>query len=146
MNESSHSIRLVQHVCRHIDADGVIPDILVLCDAFNASVNKVDVCVDFIQRVMAAQPKTIKGSILSRADHVANIMEELYMKDHTLAERVGERIIAFCSEIIEDTCRMIRQNLCPTRAKQQAVSASLTALSTIRANSATKKARHACQS
>ena len=129
MNETSHCIRLVQHVCRHIDADGVLPDILVLCDAFNASVNKVDVCVSFIERVMAAaKPKTIKGRV---ADHVATIMEELYLKDHTLAERVGERMITFCSEIIDDTRRVILQNLFPERAKQQAISASLTACSII---------------
>jgi hypothetical protein len=145
VNETSHIIRLIQHVCRYIDADGVLSDLLVLCEAFSTSVSKVDACVFLAQRIMVAKPRMLEGQELSRADHVATIVGELYSKDCELADRVGERMIAFCTETIEDARRLIIKDatFC-AYAKQRAIIASSTAcsvLSTMRNNATRGTAR-----
>lgn len=94
----------------------------MLCDAFNASISKVDTCVSCIQRVMFAR---IEGNDTGRTDHISAIMDELYLKDRDLAERVGDIMIEFCTEIIEDCRHMILQGY--TQEKQRAILASSTA-------------------
>lgn len=106
----------------------MLTDILVLCDAFNTSVSKLDTCVWLLQRVMTACPRTTDGRELSRTDHAAALLQDLYSKDGALAERVGERMIAFCAEVLED-CNVNTKNVLTSTAKQQALTASSTACS-----------------
>lgn len=127
VNEASHSIRLIEHVCRHIDVDDVLIDVLALCDAFNTSVSKLDTCVSLIQRVMIARPRIVNGQELSRTEHVAAIIHDLYSRDFILAEKVGERTTIFCAEILEDCRRLILQNMFTAETKRQAFLASSTA-------------------
>ena len=100
----------------------------MLCDAFDSSVSKVDTCVSFVHRVMVARPRTIGGHS-SRYEHVAAIMNELYLRDLELTERVGERLVALCSETLESTRHLILKEIDSNKAKQQAIIASSTACS-----------------
>ena len=132
MNEATHVIRLVQHVCRHVDSDGVLADLLVLCDAFDSTVSKVDTCVSFVHQVMVARPRTTFGNSC-RSEHVAAIMNELYLRDVELVECVGERLVVLCTEILEFTRHLILKKIDLDKAKQQAIVASSTACSILSA-------------
>ena len=117
--EPSHCIKLVQHVIRHIDVPSVLEDVLVLTEAFT-HVSKIDTCVSLLQRAMVAAPPKGSFSPTYRAEQCASFMREIYSNDAILAERVGERVVAFCAGILEDCKKMILQDNFPEEAKIQA--------------------------
>lgn len=122
MTEPLHCRRLVEYIAdRHVETDGVLKDLLVLCDAFNATVSKVDSCVLLIYRVMCGQPRQTDRQETSLTDRIVTIFEELYMRDREIAERVGDMMIQLCSNIIED-CRDANLHG-HSRKNQQAVTA-----------------------
>ena len=109
--------------------DGVISDLLTLCNAFNTSVSRCDACVTYIKRVIFASPILNNGQEINRTEHVAKIVQELFSRDHELAEQVCERIVAFCSGVTEESRRLILQDLDSTAAKRRARLVSSTACS-----------------
>lgn len=108
----THGIRLVQHICRHIDADSVLRDVLILCDAFK-DIPLVNVCVSLLERVMIS-----RGT--GRVGQCARIMSDLYSKDASLAEAVGKRATSFCEEVLEDCKKLILQDSFAVEAKRKA--------------------------
>ena len=133
VTEPQHGLRLVQHVCRHIDVPTVLADLLMLCDGFN-HVSRLDTCVSLLQRVMTASRKVKRGGDtieINRVDQCSLILRELYSKDALLAERVGERIAGFCAQTLEDCKKLILQDSFSDEAKRQAMEASSTACSVL---------------
>ena len=111
-SNTTHGIRLVQHVCRHVDVDSVLRDVLILCDAFK-DISLVNVCVSLLERVMIS-----RGS--GRVGQCAHIMTELYTRDASLAEAVGGRTISFCEGVLEDCKKLILQDSFAAEAKRKA--------------------------
>jgi len=106
----------------------VLEDVLVLTDAFT-HVSKIDTCVSLLQRAMVAPPSKGSSSATHRSEQCASFMREIYSNDAILAERVGERVVAFCTGILEDCKKMILQGNFPEEAKIQANVASSTSCS-----------------
>jgi len=103
VSDPSHGLKLVHHVCRHIDVPTVLSDVLMLCDAFT-HVSKLDACLFLIQRTMV----TPNGKPLTnRAEQCASFLREIYSVDATLAEAVGERMAGFCAGVLEDCKKKI---------------------------------------
>lgn len=107
-----HGVRLVQHVCRHIDDEAVLNDLLLLCDAFK-DISISNACVSLLERVMTSRGK-------GRIGQCANIMTALYSRDASLAESVGERATRFCAETLEDCKKHLQQNSFVVEAKRKA--------------------------
>ena len=123
VSDPSHGLKLVHHVCRHIDVPTVLSDILMLCDAFT-HVSKLDACLFLIQRTMVTpigKPST------NRAGQCASFLREIYSVDATLAEAVGERMAAFCAGVVEDCNKKILLETFVVEAKRQAKVACSTA-------------------
>ncbi|KAL9186582.1 hypothetical protein ACHAXT_005820 [Thalassiosira profunda] len=112
--EPSHCRKLVQHVCRHIDAPTVLADALMLCDAFT-HVSRLDTCVSLLQRVVVASlAKTAAaGEPSRRADQCASFLTEIYARDADVAERAGERAAAYCAGMLEDCKKAILRGTFP---------------------------------
>lgn len=108
----THGVRLVQHVCRHIDDESVLHDLLLLCDAFK-DISMSNACVSLLERVMTSRGK-------GRIGQCANIMTALYSRDASLAESVGERATRFCAETLEDCKKHLQQNSFVVEAKRKA--------------------------
>ena len=106
----------------------VLEDVLILTEAFT-HVSKIDTCVSLLQRTMVAPPPKGSPSTTYRAEQCASFMREIYSNDVILAERVGERVVAFCAGILEDCKKMILQGNFPEEAKIQANVASSTGCS-----------------
>jgi len=111
-SNTTHGIRLVQHVCRHVDVDSVLSDVLVLCDAFK-DISVVNACVTLLERVSIS-----RGT--GRVGQCARIMTTLYSRDALLAEAVGERATSLCAEILEDCKKLILQDSFAVEAKRKA--------------------------
>ena len=123
VSDPSHGLKLVHHVCRHIDVPTVLSDVLMLCDAFT-HVSKLDACLLLIQRTMVTpngQPST------NRAGQCASFLREIYSVDATLAEAVGERMAGFCAGVLEDCKKKILLKTFVVKAKRQAKVACSTA-------------------
>lgn len=90
----------------------MLKDVLILCDAFK-DIPLVNVCVSLLERVMIS-----RGT--GRVGQCARIMAELYSKDASLAEAVGERATSFCEEILEDCKKLILQDSFAVEAKRKA--------------------------
>ncbi|KAL7542824.1 hypothetical protein ACHAXR_012330 [Thalassiosira sp. AJA248-18] len=129
VSDPSHGLKLVQHICRHIDSSTVLADALMLCDAFT-HVSKLDTCVSLLQRTMVAKVPTTrqtnKGES-TRAGQCACFMREIFSQERILAERVGERMAGYCAGTLEDCRKMILTETFVDEAKRQAVVASSTA-------------------
>ncbi len=120
-SDPSHGLKLVHHVCRHIDSPTVLADAMILCDAF-IHVSKLDACVYLLQQSMVSN-----GEKSSRAGLCASFMRELYLVDECLAESVGDRMAGFCSGVLEDCRKMILRQTFLVESKHQAEVACLTA-------------------
>ena len=130
-SDPAHGLKLVQHICRHIDVPTVLADALMLCDAFT-HVSKLDTCVCILQRTMVASVSTKSNQDEepkpnTRATQCASFMKEIYSNDMVLGERVGERMAGFCSGVLEGSRKMILQEVLVEEAKRQAIVASSTA-------------------
>ena len=99
-------------MCRHIDVDSVLSDVLLLCDAFK-DISVANASFSLLKRVMISRGKC-------RVGQCAHIMTTLYSRDALLATAVGERATRFCAETLEDCKKLILQNLFAFEAKKRA--------------------------
>lgn len=120
-SDPSHGLKLVHHVCRHIDSPTVLTDVMTLCDAF-MHVSKLDACVTLLQQTMVADREPS-----SRARQCASFIRELFLIDEFLAERVGDRMTGFCAVVLEDCRKMILRQTFMVESKHRAKVACLTA-------------------
>ena len=118
-------MKLVQHVCRHIDVPTVLSDALLLCDAF--TISKLDTCVLLLQRTMVTPNNHVRSSALNRVEQCASLLLEMYSVDAMLAEAVGERMAGFCAIVLEDCKKMILRKTFVVDSKRQAMVATTTA-------------------
>lgn len=118
-------MKLVQHVCRHIDVPTVLSDALLLCDAF--TISKLDTCVLLVQRTMVTPNNLVRSSALNRVEQCASLLLEMYSVDAMLAEAVGERMAGFCAIVLEDCKKMILRKTFVVDSKRQAMVATTTA-------------------
>ena len=126
-SDPTHGLKLVKHVCRHIDVPAVLTDALMLCDAFT-HVSKLDTCVSLLQRTMVATAPARHP--VSRAAQCASFLQVIYEEaGYQLAERVGERMAGFCAIMLEDYRKttLRGETFMKETARRQAMVASSTA-------------------
>lgn len=120
-SDPSHGMKLVQHVCRHIDVPTVLSDALLLCDAFT-HISKLDTCINLLQRTMTTPNNHVRSSSsLSRVEQCASFLLEIYSVDAMLADAVGERMAGFCAIVLEDCKKMILRKTFVMNSKRQAM-------------------------
>lgn len=119
-------MKLVQHVCRHIDVPTVLSDALLLCDAFT-HISKLDTSVLLLQRTMVTPNNHVRSSSLTRVEQCASLLLEIYSVDAMLADAVGERLAGFCAIVLEDCKKMILRKIFVMNSKRQAMMATATA-------------------
>jgi len=118
VSDPRHAFRLIEHVCKFVDDPKSFTDALLLCDSY-VHISKIDVCALFLENVILAsdvnalKTETIKEGINSfptRANQTASLLTNLYQIDEHLASEVGSRVIAFCSQILEDNrCKVHKE-------------------------------------
>jgi hypothetical protein len=104
VSDSRHALRLLSHVCRHIDEKHVLIDALLLCDAFT-HLSRGDACISILERVALSQDLLSCSPFKSRIHQCEAFMERLYEIEVKLADSVGIRVCMFCADIIGDLCR-----------------------------------------
>jgi len=99
-----HGLKLVHHVCRHIDNPSVLSDVFALCDAFT-HISRSEACVLILQRLVFASEKSckeIESCQKTRAEQCTFLLEKINAVDPRLAHTVGSRAISFCMDTINE--------------------------------------------
>ena len=126
--EPMHGLRLVQHICRHVDVPSVLGDAMLVCDAFS-HLSRLDVCVDLLERIMLAPSEEGRN----RVEQCASVIEKIIKIDPSLAESASGRISELCAVTLKDCRSLIDRDRFAAEAKRQSIAASATACSVLAA-------------
>jgi hypothetical protein len=105
VDNPSHAVKLLSHVCRHITYRESLSDALKLCDAFT-HITKEDACTQMLEVCIHS------GS----TDDCINVMTEIFDKEMLVAQSIWMRALEFCSMTLLDVCETIRT--CKFRASE----------------------------
>uniref|UniRef100_A0A7S4NG27 KNTC1 third ARM-repeats domain-containing protein n=1 Tax=Odontella aurita TaxID=265563 RepID=A0A7S4NG27_9STRA len=132
VSDARHGLRLLQHVCRHVDESTVISDALALCDGFT-HLSRLEACVQILQRVILAPEKEVSPTApkqSSRAEQCASMFQSLYSVDAAMAESAGLRLVMFCVDTIDESANHLMKYRSSSEIhKRKALAASSAAVS-----------------
>ena len=109
VDNPSHAVKLLSHVCRHITYPEALSDALKLCDAFT-QVTKEDACIQMLEMSILC------GSV----EVCTKVMTEIFDKEMSVAQSIWTRALEFCSMTLLDTCETMRACKFRTSERNQA--------------------------